>query len=121
MKFFVGLGTFILVLWLNGPFMIALFLGFAAAIIVHFANKGNDEAGATVSQAQAAAEHATHDSRESVPDGNDPAALRAYLITLTMRVRALEKELHALKGAASGGPEAAPKPVQQATVHTRVP
>src|SRR5215210_5532896 len=98
MKFFIGLATFILVLWLNGPFMIALFLGFAATIIVHFARKGNNEATETISPTQTAAEQATHDSRESVPDGNDPAALRAYLISLTIRVRALEKELHALKG-----------------------
>jgi hypothetical protein len=33
MKFLVGVGTFILVLWLNGPFMIAVFLGLAALVI----------------------------------------------------------------------------------------
>ncbi|HEV7391269.1 MAG TPA: DUF2339 domain-containing protein, partial [Burkholderiales bacterium] len=54
---------------------------------------------------EAPAQRPAHESSESVPDGNNPAALQAYLHALTTRVQALEKELHLVKGGSIRAPE----------------
>src|SRR5215212_6191096 len=98
MKFLVGIGAFIVLLWLGAPFIAALFLAFAASVIVHFSNKQRDdrrsEDGTVRAQGKAPGQQ-----DESIPDGMNAAALRAYLRALTMRVQVLEQELHALKKA----------------------
>lgn len=121
MKFVAALGTFIVALFLDTPFFVAVFLAVMAGVIVHFATKRDEESGATASEPDPAAETPAHDNREFVPNGSDPAALQAYLRTLTMRVRTLEKELRTLTGVSPREPEPAPRPVPEDMLRPGVP
>ena len=97
MRFLAGLVTFFILLALNTPFAVALFLGIAAGVILHFAKRpdADDDEPHSAARPPAQAAPGSHD----VPDGSDPAALRTYLIGLTLRLRTLEKEVRALRGA----------------------